>query len=513
MKFYLTTAIDYPNAKPHVGHSLEKVAADAVARYHRLRGDDVQFCMGLDENSQHVAAAARQAGVTPAQWVDQMDEAFRLAWSRLNVSNDVWVRTTTPAHARASQELFRRARERGDVYKGTYSGWYCPNCNNYYTDEDLVDSRCPEHPSLKPEWVEEENYFFALSRYAEPLRHLIEDTDFVQPATWKGEVLSMIRQGLRDFSVSRAVRGEAWGIPVPGDPGQVIYVWFDALTNYATGVGFPDDKSRFERYWPADVHVIGKNITRFHCLYWPAMLMAAGLPVPKQVAVHGFMTLEGQRISKTTGNVIDPVQLVDEYGADPVRYYLLREFTFSQDGDFSRAKLIHRYNADLANDLGNLLNRTVTMGQRYLGGDVPGPGGLDPRDVDLQATCERIGSAVEKAVATWDLPSALDAIWSLVRRANVYVEENEPWRLARPDGDRERLMVVLGNLVESLRVSAVYLAPFIPLTADRIMEQLGHPPVRPGDLSLAGWGELSDVPRLVGGPVLFPRIQLEEPER
>jgi len=469
--------------------------------------------MGLDENSQHVVTAARQRGVSPKEWVDLMDDAFRLAWRRLNVTNDVWVRTTTAAHARASQTLFQLAYDRGDIYRGTYSGWYCPNCNNYYTDEELVDGRCPEHPSLKPEWREEENYFFALSRYTEPLRQLVEDDPgFIQPATWRGEVLAAVRQGLRDFSVSRTVRGEPWGIPVPVDPSQAIYVWFDALTNYATGVGFPDEPDAFARYWPADVHVVGKNITRFHCLYWPAMLISAGLPVPRQVAVHGFLTLEGQRISKTTGNVVDPVDLVDEFGADPVRYYFLREVGFAQDGDFSRAKFVHRHNADLANDLGNLLSRTTAMAARYLGGDVPEPGGADARDFDLRRTAEAVGPSAEAALAEWDLPGALDAVWSLIRRANVYVEENEPWRLAKA-GDRGRLAVVLGNLAESLRVPAIHLWPFIPDAADRIMAQLGRPPVGPGDLGRAIWGALPGGSHLVGGPALFPRIQSQEDRR
>ena len=506
MSYYVTCSIPYPNAKPHVGAALEMVGADVAARYHRLRGDDVRFCMGLDENSQHVVTAARAAGVSPGEWVDRMDEAFRLAWRKLEVSNDVWVRTTDPAHARTAQELFRRAQAAGDVYKGSYAGWYCPNCNNYYTDDELVDGRCPEHPSLRPQWLEEENYFFALTHYERQLSELIARPDFVVPASWRSEVVAMLRS-LRDFSVSRQVRDVPWGIPVPGDPSQVIYVWFDALSNYVTGAGFPDDLDSFRRYWPADVHVIGKNITRFHCLYWPAMLLSAGLDVPRQVAVHGFLTLEGQKISKTTGNLIDPVDLVNELGVDPVRYYLLREFGFASDGDFSRARLLHRYNADLGNDLGNLLNRETVMALRYLGGELPSPGGGASIDRELAVLANGLGAHVEAAVEAWDFPAALDAIWSLVRRANVYVEESEPWRLARaPERSaKDRLGVVLANVAEALRVLAIHLAPFVPETADRVLAQLGRPGVESGALARAGWGQGGETSRVVGGMVLFPR--------
>ena len=507
-KFYITTAIDYPNAKPHVGHSFEKVAADVVARYHRLRGDDVQFCMGVDENSQHVATAAARAGLSARQWIDDLDEQFRLAWRKLNISNDIWVRTSIAAHSRASQELFQRASDNGAIYKGTYEGWYCPNCNNYYTDEDLVAGKCPEH-NLQPEWLQEDNYFFALSKFTDQLAALFEDPAFVVPTSWRAETLALIQRGLRDFSVSRTVRGDAWGIPVPIAPEQMIYVWFDALTNYATGAGFPDDPDRFAHYWPADVHVIGKNITRFHCLYWPAMLLAAGLKPPKQVAVHGFMTLEGQKISKTTGNLIDPVDLVNEFGADAVRFYILREFSFAQDGDFSRAKLIGRHNTDLANDLGNLLNREAAMANQYLGGAVPGPSETEPIDAELRLAADNIGPALATAIGQFDFPTALDAIWLLVRRANTYVEENKPWVLAKDPASRERLGVVLGNLAESLRVLAIYLSPFIPETADRINERLHLPPVVAGDLGGAAWGSHPGGLKLVRGPALFPRIEVK----
>src|SRR6266567_4024525 len=357
-RYYITTAIDYPNGPPHIGHALEKVAADVVARYHRLQGHDTFFSMGLDENSQHVVKAAQENNADLVSWTNRMDEAFRLAWAKLNISYDRLIRTTEQAHFRASQEMFRRAQQRGDIYTSIYSGWYCPNGNNFYSSDELVEGKCPDHPSIEPEWLEEENYFFALSKYSDRLlAHINEHPEFIVPASRRAEVLGMIRQGLRDFAVSRVVRPGMvhWGVPVPGDEKQVIYVWFDALTNYLTAVGFPHDPATFAHYWPADAHVIGKDITRFHCLYWPAMLLSAGLPLPRQVAVHGFITLDGQRISKTAGNSIDPVELVDEFGVDAVRYSLLRGLSFASDGDFSRASLVRRYNDELYKDLGNLL--------------------------------------------------------------------------------------------------------------------------------------------------------------
>jgi methionyl-tRNA synthetase len=515
--YYITTAIDYPNGPPHIGHSLEKIAADVVARYHRLRGDDTFFCMGLDENSQHVVAAADAGGVSARVWVDRMDEAFRLAWRKLECSYDRFIRTTEAVHFRASQELFSRAQRAGDVYKGVYSGYYCPNCNTFYTQDELTpQGTCPNHPTLTPEWLEEENYFFALSRYTDRLREYVEShPGFIVPATWRGEILSLLRQGLRDFSVSRPMRsvrvvdGKPWGVPVPGDPEHVLYVWFDALTNYLTAAGFPDDTARFERYWPADAHVIGKDITRFHCLYWPAMLMSAGLELPRSVAVHGFMTLEGQRISKTTGNILDPVELVDEFGADAVRYYLMRDVSFERDGDFTRANLIQRYNSDLANDLGNLLNRTVSMIGRYCQGVVPEaePVGGE-READVLRVARKAGEATAEGIESWDFDGALDGAWQLVRRGNQYIDESEPWRLARDPDQRARLGTVLYHAAESLRLLSIYLAPFIPGAVEKIRAQLGQPPLPPGAWrDQTGWGGLLAGSRVERAQPIFPRIE------
>src|SRR5947208_4004608 len=502
-RYYITTAIDYPNAPPHIGHALEKVAADVVARYHRLQGYDTYFSIGLDENSQHVVKAAQEHQVDLVNWTNRMDESFRLAWSRLNISNDRWIRTTEPEHFQASQEMFRRAQQRGDIYKSIYSGWYCPNGNNFYTSEELVDGRCPDHPSIEPEWLEEENYFFALSKYSDRLlAHINEHPDFIVPANRRAEVLGMIRQGLRDFAVSRQVRPGAvpWGVPVPGDSSQVIYVWFDALTNYLTAVGFPDDREKFARYWPADAHVIGKDITRFHCLYWPAMLLSAQLPLPRQVAVHGFITLEGQRISKTAGNTIDPVELVNEFGVDAVRYNLLHNLSFASDGDFSRAGLIRHYNDELANDLGNLLNRVVSMIKRYRGGTIPVPGPVDVLEEDLQKVAGETPRRAAAALESWEIGGALNITWEFVRRTNQYIEQSEPWHLARQAGQESRLDSVLYSAAEATRLLAIFLAPYIPSASNRILAQLGLGPV-----SNAAWvheGTWSSCPltRIVPGP-------------
>jgi methionyl-tRNA synthetase len=509
--YYITTAIDYPNAPPHVGHSLEKVAADAIARYHRLRGHDTYFSMGLDENSQHVVQAARANNVDIVTWTSKMDQAFRLAWSKLDVSYDRWIRTTEERHFRASQEMIRRAQQRGDIYKSIYTGWYCPNCNTFYQDEDLVGGRCPLHLSLVPEWLEEENYFFALSKYSDRLlAHINEHPDFIVPQVRQSEVLGMIRQGLRDFSVSRRVDRlkEPWGVPFPGDPEHVIYVWFDALTNYLTAVGFPDDTAMFERYWPADVHVIGMDITRFHCLYWPAMLMSAGIPLPCQVAAHGFITLEGERISKTIGNIVEPVELVNEFGADAVRYYLLRNLSFASDGDFSREGLIQRYNDELAKDLGNLLNRVVTMVNRYRNGAIPAPGPASDLEEDLQSVAAGTRQRAEKALEAWEIGNALQSIWSFVRRTNQYLEQSEPWQLARLPEKGAQLDTVLYSAAEAMRLLAIFLSPFIPGASDRILSQLGLGAVGASAWVREGtWGS-RPLSRVVAEPLLFPRIEM-----
>ena len=508
-RYYVTTAIDYPNAAPHIGHALEKVAADVVARYHRLQGHDTYFSMGVDENSQHVLRAAEAHGVDPRTWVDNINAAFQLAWSKLDISYDDWIRTTEERHTLASVEMFRRAQDNGDIYLSKYVGWYCPNCNTFYTTEELVGGHCPIHSTVSPEWLEEENYFFTLSKYSERLlEHIEAHPDFIVPFSRRAEVVALIKQGLRDFSVSRLARPETpeWGIAVPEDPQHVIYVWFDALTNYLTSVGFPSDTEKFERYWPADAHVIGKDITRFHCLYWPAMLLSAQLPLPKQIAVHGFITADGQRISKTVGNIIDPVELVDKIGTDPVRFGLTRGLSFASDGDFSRAALLRLYNDELGNDLGNLLNRIVSMIQRYRGGTVPQPGESGEREVELQhvalETRERAGALLD----VWEIGNALNVIWNLVRHTNQYLEHSEPWKLARHPEQAAQLDTVLYSAAEATRLLAIFLAPYIPSTSNRILAQLGLPVLAAGAWEHKGtWGS-DTLQRVVPGALLFPRI-------
>src|SRR5947209_2301159 len=509
-RYYITTAIDYPNAPPHIGHALEKVAADVVARYHRLQGYDTYFSIGLDENSQHVVKAEQEHQVDLVNWTNRMDEAFRLAWTRLNTSNDRWIGTTEPEHFQDSQEMLRRAQQRGDIYKSIYSGWYCPNGNNFYTSEELVEGRCPDHPSIEPEWLEEENYFFALSKYSDRLQaHINNHPDFIVPANRRAEVLGMIRQGLRDFAVSRQLRPGAvpWGVPVPGDEQQVIYVWFDALTNYLTAVGFPHDTATFDHYWPADAHVIGKDITRFHCLYWPAMLLSAGLPLPRQVAVHGFITLEGQRTSKSAGNIIDPVEMVDTYGADAVCYFLRRNLSFASDGDFSRAAFIRHYNDELANELGNLLNRVVTMISRYRGGAIPLPGSISELEEDLQRAASETRTRAEAALERWDIRGSLNTIWGFVRRTNQYIERSEPWRLARQAEQQDHLDTVLYTAAEATRLLAIFLAPYMPSASNSILSQLGLASDHNTSWPQQGtWGS-HPFTRVNPGPLLFPRIE------
>ncbi len=510
--FYITTAIDYPNGEPHIGHSMEKVAADVIARFHRLLGEDVRFCMGLDENSQHIVTAATKAGMAPGPFTDEMDVIFRRSWDALNISVDSWVRTTEPRHIKASQELFRRAQASGDIYKSVYAGWYCPNCNNYYTDEELIDGHCPQHPTVTPEWLEEENYFFALSKYSDVLlKHIQENPEFITPASWRAETIGLINSGLRDFSVSRRARtdGVSWGVPVPDDPEHVLYVWFDALTTYITAIGFASDEECFDRYWPADSQVIGKDIMRFHTLYWPAMLLSAGLPLPRRIAVHGFMTLEGKKISKSTGNSISPFEIVEEFGADPVRFYLTRDLSFSSDSDFSRANLIRRHNDDLGNDLGNLLNRVVSMIGRYRKGAVPTPGDPEALEEELREIATEARNRAAQHLEQWSLNEAVESIWTLVRRANQYLEARKPWTLAKREEDAGLLDTVLWSAAEATRIAAILLAPFIPESSDRIMAQLGLGPVTGGAWARdASWGAVTFGDVNPQGP-LFPRIEVE----
>lgn len=521
-RFYITTPIYYPNDNLHIGHSYTTVAADALARYHRFRGHDTWFLTGTDEHGQKIERKAASVGKTPQEYVDGVVAGIQRLWSTLHISYDDFIRTTEPRHERVVQQIFQKLFDQGDIYKAEYEGWYCIGCEAFYTEtqvKEWPDKKCPDHD--KPvEWVKEESYFFRLSKYADRLlAHIEANPDFVQPPSRRNEIVSFIKQGLEDLCVSRTTF--TWGIPVPFDPKHVIYVWVDALSNYITAIGYNQygegkHGPLWERFWPADVHLIGKDILRFHAIIWPILLMALDLPLPTKVFGHGWVLLQSGKMSKTLGNVVDPLELVPKYSVDAVRYYLLREVPFGQDGTYSEEALVLRTNVDLANDLGNLLSRTTQMVGKFAGGEVPAlPAAED--DGILRDLAKEVVAEYEAALDRLDLPNALAAIWRLVNRANKYIDETAPWNLAKaPAGDsgRNRLAAVLYNLVESLRLSAVLLVPFLVETPERIWAQLGLPgEVRSSDYGAAtGWGGTPAGTRIARGQPLFPRIDLKAGE-
>jgi methionyl-tRNA synthetase len=511
--FYVTCAIDYVNSNPHLGTAYEKIAADAIARYRRLAGDDVHFLMGTDEHSINVQKAAARAGQDPRAYTDVMAARFEATWKTLGLSYDVFIRTSEPRHHRAVAELFRRIHDAGDIFKGKYQGYYCVSCEGFKLEKELVDGLCPVHRTT-PDWIEEENWFFRLSRYRDPLlAHFREHPEFLIPESRRNEIVNLIEGGLEDLSVSRP--GSGWGVPLPLDPTQRVYVWFDALINYITAVGFgspdPGEKARFARWWPAQLHVIGKDITRFHAVVWPAMLMSAGIPLPKQVLGHGWVTFRGEKLSKSLGNIVDPLEVTGTYGPDPLRYYLLKEVPLDRDGDFTWDLFIERYNTELANDLGNLVSRTVTMAVKYFDGDLPAvcdPAGLGP-DSELLRTAREAVPAYRAAFDAYAVDRGVAAAWTLVRRANQYIEETAPWKIAK-EGDRERLATVLNALLESVRLVALLLTPVMPAKCAEIRARLASA-VAEDALSLdrAAWAPLENRPasRLAKPEPLFPRIE------
>ena len=515
--FYLTTAIFYPSPRPALHSLFEAIGADTIARYQRLVGRDVRFLTGFDEHSANVERDAREAGIDPHQLIDPWADTWKATFDRFAISADRFIRTTDPDHAEAATEMVRRAQASGDVYQGVYSGWFCNGCNEFKTDQQLVDGRCPDHPTLDPVWLEESNYFFRLSAYQERLERLYaENPSFCEPEHFRNEVLGWLREGLRDFSISRS--GATWGIPFPGDEAHRIYVWFDALTNYLTGAGFPNDQAELDRWWPADLHVIGKNITRFHCLYWPAMLMSAGVPLPRQVFAHGFMLDRGEKMSKTAGNVRDPDETAATFGVDGVRYMVLREVPFDRDADVSTEAFVRRYNADLANDLGNLVNRTVSMSRRYLEGRLPGVADANqPADLELRATAERVVAAYHAAMGRHHLDEALASMMGLAQAANGYAEGQAPWSLSKA-GESERVGQVLSVMAEACRIIGHLLAPVAPAGSRRVLEQLGAPPSYdergaggPGLALLAAWGNGPNEWTTGDASPIFPRVELEVP--
>jgi methionyl-tRNA synthetase len=496
-RFYLTTAIDYVNSRPHLGTAYEKITADAIARYKRLAGVETLFVMGNDEHSQNVYKSAKQLGLDPLAYCDQMEQEFRAAWKLLDVSFDDFIRTTEPRHKTAVQEFVRRIAAAGDVYEGFYEGWYCVGCEAFKQDKDLVDGKCPLHSTV--EWIKEKNHFFRLSEYQQPLLdHFKAHPEFVQPDIRRNEILRLLESGLEDISISRA--GQSWGIPVPHDPASVVYVWFDALINYAAAAGFATDDAKFGTWWPADLHVIGKDITRFHTVIWPAMLMSAGLALPRQVFGHGFLSVDGQRMSKTLGNVIHPEDLVKKFGADPVRLYLIKEVTYGGDGDFSWSRMEERYNVDLANNLGNLVSRIAAMTERYRAGRVApaeAPGRL--RGVATDAVAR-----YRKSMDVLALEGGAAAVFSIVDAANGYIAETEPWALARDEKNADRLSQALFDVAEAVRVAGILLLPIMPSSAAEILRRVGAS--AKVTLSDAAWRNEGE--RVITkGDNLWPRIE------
>ena len=500
MKFYVTTAIDYINARPHLGHALEKIGADVAARYHRLCGDEVFFLTGTDEHSLNVQRQAEKEGVTPREYCDRMITAFTEAWAQLGISYDGFVRTTDPQHEAAVKSLFERVAGSGYLYEGDYEGLYCPSCENYYTEKDAPDLQCPTHQ--RPlERVKEKNLFFKLSAFQDQLQKLIESGEFrIEPVNRRNEILALMREGLQDVSFTRS--NVKWGVPCPLKPGQTIWIWFDALVNYISAIGYGSDEKKFSQWWPAQAHIIGKDITRFHCTIWPAMLLAAGLPLPKLVFAHGFLSVDGEKMSKTRGTMIEPGEVLARYSADVLRYYLMREVPFNGDGDFSWTRLEQRYNADLANDLGNLVNRTLSMIQRYRGGSVPKSG-----DADLRADAEKMTAKYREQMTELDLNAALETLWTFVTRANRYVEESKPWALAKDPAQSSRLDAVLYSLGESVRLISLLVSPFMPTTASQIRAQLGigEPATSLGEE--VKWGRLAGGVTIGAVAPLFPKQQ------
>jgi methionyl-tRNA synthetase len=507
--FYITTAIDYVNASPHIGTAYEKVAADFIARSRRLMGRDTRFLMGNDEHSVNVARAASARGLTPHAYCDQMEATFREVWSHLDVSFDDFIRTTEPRHARAVRALFEKIHASGHIYKGQYEGYYCESCEAFKLEKELVDGKCPLH-KLEARWLKEDNYFFALSKFQEPMRrHLREHPEFVQPEIRRNEVMNVIEGGLEDISISRS--GEEWGIPLPIDPSHSVYVWFDALINYISALGYPDDADGLmQRYWPCDLHVIGKDITRFHCIIWPAMLMSAGVPLPKSVWAHGFVSVNGERLSKTLGNIIAPNDATARFGVDGFRYLFLREVPFNRDGDFSWTTYTDRYNADLANDLGNLLSRTLAMVKRYCDGSVPRAGAPDARDQVLLDVLRKADRDYLEHIEAMLIHSALAATWSAIQQANRYIEDTKPWELAKRPEQRQRLETVLRNLLEVLRHVSVMVFPAMPKKAIEMRQQLGLPS---DPAALRYETELSaearEWTRVNAASALFPRLETQ----
>ncbi len=501
-RYYITTPIYYVNDAPHIGHAYTTIACDAMARFKRLDGYDVMFLTGTDEHGQKVETAAANAGMEPKAFTDEVSRNFRELLPRLDIDNDDFIRTTEPRHIRSVQEIWRRLAANGHIYLGKYAGWYSVRDEAYFAESELVDGLAPTGAPV--EWVEEPSYFFDLSKWQEPLLAFYDaNPDFVLPASRRNEVVSFVAAGLRDLSISRT--SFRWGVPVPGDDAHIMYVWLDALTNYITATGFPDTgRESYKRYWPADLHMVGKDIVRFHAVYWPAFLMAAGLPPPRRVFAHGWWTNEGEKISKSVGNVIDPLETIETYGLDRTRYFLLREAPFGNDADFSRAAMVGRANNDLANDFGNLAQRVLSFVARHAGGRAPEPGEPAAADEALLARAHALLPAVRAEYDRQGFNRALDAIWEVVGAANRYIDEQAPWALRRTDP--ARMAAVLYTLMETIRHLAILMQPVTPGAAGRMLDQLGVAADARDFARLGPAGALAPGAALPAPEPVFPRL-------
>lgn len=508
--FYITTPIYYPSAKLHIGHAYCTTIADAVARFKRLAGYEVFFLTGSDEHGQKIQRTAEAEGVMPLEYVDKIVASFQELWQKLEISNDDFIRTSEPRHHKVVQEVFRRIQEKGDIYKGEYTGLYCTPCESYWTEVQLDENGCCPDCHRPVEKVSEEAYFFKMSKYADAVLKYIEDNpDFLEPKSRRNEMINFIKQGLEDLCISRT--SFDWGVPVPGDEKHVIYVWFDALTNYLTPIGFLDDTEKFKKFWPADLHLVGKEIVRFHTIIWGCILMALGIELPKKVYGHGWLVIGGDKMSKSKGNVVDPMLLIDEFSADAIRYFLLREITLGQDGNFNRDALITRINADLANDLGNLLHRTLNMIGKFQQGILLESIGETEVDKSLKQMAVDTAKNYRELMEDMKISDAVKTVWQFISRTNKYIDETMPWKLAKDETQKQNLSNVLYNLAESLRIISIFISPYMPATAKKIHEQLKistpFAEIKLEDAEIFGKLEKNHA---VGKPEqLFPRIEIK----